>query len=224
MTYSLAIFDLDGTVLYTLTDLEISLNHALTSRGFPPRTTDEVRRFIGDGMLKLVERAVPPHALAEEQKTVYAAMTAHYAVHCADHTHPYEGILPLLDALQAAGMRLAVVSNKDDYAVRELCQHYFPGKLDFAVGRRDGIPKKPAPDLVHLVLKDLGIAPTDAVYIGDSDVDVDTARNAGMDAVSVTWGYRDVEFLRAHGATSFVHTPEELGALLLSTPKEGDRS
>ncbi|MBQ8431526.1 MAG: HAD family hydrolase [Clostridia bacterium] len=210
MSYSLAIFDLDGTILHTLTDLEISLNYALTQLQFPTRTSAEVQRFIGNGMLKLIERATAPNATEEERAEVYRVFTDHYAAHCVDHTRPYDGIPALLSQLAEQGLRLAVVSNKDDYAVRELCQRYFPGAFAFAVGRREGIPKKPAPDLVNLVLQELKIPAKDAVYIGDSDVDMETARNAGMDCISVTWGYRDTDFLRAHGASVLVDTPEAL--------------
>lgn len=210
MKYTIAIFDLDGTILNTLEDLADSTNYALKTCGYPERTMDEVRQFVGNGIRKLMERAVPEGTPVEEIDRVHETFTAHYKVHCADKTRPYDGIMELLQNLKKDGCKLAVVSNKADYGVQELCKQYFDGVFDFAVGEREGIRKKPAPDSVNEVLKTLGCSRDRAVYIGDSDVDVQTAANAQMDHIIVEWGFRDVQFLISQGAKVLVEKPEEI--------------
>ena len=210
MKYTIAIFDLDGTILNTLEDLADSTNYALKTCGYPERTMDEVRQFVGNGIRKLMERAVPEGTPVEEIDRVHETFTAHYKVHCADKTRPYDGIMELLQNLKKDGCKLAVVSNKADYGVQELCKQYFDGVFDFAVGEREGIRKKPAPDSVNEVLKTLGCSRDRAVYIGDSDVDIQTAANAQMDHIIVEWGFRDVPFLIAKGAKVLVEKPEEI--------------
>ena len=210
MKYKLIIFDLDGTILDTLLDLANSLNYALRNCGYPERTIDEVRRFVGNGIRKLMERGVPENTPTPEVDKVHAAFTEHYKVHCADFTKPYDGIEGLLKTLRKNGYKTAVVSNKADYAVQELCKQYFDGLFDFAVGERDGVRKKPAPDSVNEVLNTLGISANDAVYIGDSEVDIETANNAHLPHIIVTWGFRDKAFLRKHGAEVFVSSPQEI--------------
>ena len=210
MKYMIAIFDLDGTILNTLEDLADSTNYALKTCGYPERTMDEVRQFVGNGIRKLMERAVPEGTPVEEIDRVHETFTAHYKVHCADKTRPYDGIMELLQNLKKDGGKLAVVSNKADYGVQELCKQYFDGVFDFAVGEREGIRKKPAPDSVNEVLKTLGCSRDRAVYIGDSDVDIQTAANAQMDHIIVEWGFRDVPFLIAKGAKVLVEKPEEI--------------
>lgn len=210
MKYMIAIFDLDGTILNTLEDLADSTNYALKTCGYPERTMDEVRQFVGNGIRKLMERAVPEETPVEEIDRVHETFTAHYKVHCADKTRPYDGIMELLQNLKKDGCKLAVVSNKADYGVQELCKQYFDGVFDFAVGEREGIRKKPAPDSVNEVLKTLGCSRDRAVYIGDSDVDIQTAANAQMDHIIVEWGFRDIPFLIAKGAKVLVEKPEEI--------------
>ncbi len=210
MKYMIAIFDLDGTILNTLEDLADSTNYALKTYGYPERTMDEVRQFVGNGIRKLMERAVPEGTPVEEIDRVHETFTAHYKVHCADKTRPYDGIMELLQNLKKDGCKLAVVSNKADYGVQELCKQYFDGVFDFAVGEREGIRKKPAPDSVNEVLKTLGCSRDRAVYIGDSDVDIQTAANAQMDHIIVEWGFRDVQFLISQGAKVLVEKPEEI--------------
>ena len=209
MKYTIAIFDLDGTILNTLEDLADSTNYALKTCGYPERTMDEVRQFVGNGIRKLMERAVPEGTPVEEIDRVHETFTAHYKVHCADKTRPYDGIMELLQNLKKDGCKLAVVSNKADYGVQELCKQYFDGVFDFAVGEREGIRKKPAPDSVNEVLKTLGCSRDRAVYIGDSDVDIQTAANAQMDHIIVEWGFRDIPFLISKGAKVLVEKPEE---------------
>lgn len=210
MKYKLAIFDMDGTILNTLDDLADSTNYALRGNGLPERTIEEVRRFVGNGIRKLIERAVPAGTEVSQIDRVHESFTAYYKVHCADRTRPYEGIIELVRDLRAAGCMTAVVSNKADYGVQTLCRDYFPGLFDMAVGEREGIRKKPSPDSVNEVLEKLSVARADAVYIGDSDVDIETAKNAGLDCISVEWGFRDREFLIEHGAGKLVREPREI--------------
>lgn len=215
MHCALAIFDMDGTILNTLEDLTQTLNTALASRGMPERTMEEVRRFVGNGIPRLIQRAVPAQTTADEVEEVTAAFHRYYAVHCGDHTGPYPGVPELLQALRQAGIRTAVVSNKADYAVQALCRQYFPGQFDMAVGQREGIRSKPAPDSVYAVLRRLAIDPDRAVFIGDSDVDVETAQNAGLPCWAVDWGYRDRAVLEAAGATAVFSNAAALQQALL---------
>ena len=215
MQYRRAIFDLDGTILNTLEDLAAAGNHALSVCGMPQRTVDEVRQFVGNGIRRYLSLAVPEGTTEEVLDRVHASFTEYYAVHCSDRTAPYPGIPALLQAVRRAGMRTAVVSNKPDYGVQTLCSQYFPGLFDAAAGERDGVRRKPAPDAVNAVLESLQIPREEAVYIGDSDVDIETARNAGMPCISVCWGFRSVEFLQEHGASVIVDNAAALERLLL---------
>ncbi len=212
MSHTIAVFDLDGTLLDTLDDLTSAVNFALSRKGFPARTRNEVRSFIGSGVRMLMRRAVPADADDATVLSALADFKAHYADNCQVMTAPYPGVLELLDALRARGVRIAVASNKFDAAVKALCAHYFGDRIDFAVGEReaDGIRRKPAPDTVFAALRALDGAPADAVYIGDSDTDILTAAAAGLPCISVTWGFRDADFLLAHGATAMAETAEEL--------------
>lgn len=214
--YKLAVFDMDGTILDTLEDLKDSTNFALEKCGYPTRSYDEVRRFVGNGIRKLIERAVPEGLTVEQIDRVHEVFTEHYKVHCADKTKAYDGIKPLLEKLRASGVKTAVVSNKADYGVQELCKEYFDGLFDYAVGEREGIRRKPAPDAVNEALRVLGIDKSEAVYIGDSDVDFETAKNAELSCISVLWGFRDEEFLREKGATLFVRDPAEIYDIIMT--------
>lgn len=210
MKYKLVIFDMDGTILDTLSDLADSMNYALRCFGLAERTVDEVRSFVGNGIRRLVERAVPANTSPAIIDQVHENFTAYYKDHCADKTKPYDGICELLSELKRRNVLLAVVSNKADYAVQILCEQYFNDIFDASAGERAGVRKKPEPDSVNAVLEVLGIDRRDAVYIGDSDVDIQTARNAGMDCISVSWGFRDTEFLKEKGAQIIVKTPQEI--------------
>ena len=210
-----AIFDLDGTLLDTLQDLADSANYALAQSGFPQRTVDEVRAFVGNGVGMLIHRAVPAGTSPQAEADCLACFRAHYLTNMAHKTAPYPGILPMLDRLRGAGVRLAVVSNKFDGAVKGLCRTYFGDRLDAAIGESEGVARKPAPDTVFKALADLGLPRAGAVYVGDSDVDILTARNAGIPCLSVSWGFRDRAFLLAHGAQRIVDSPEELTDALL---------
>lgn len=204
MNKRLLIFDLDGTILYTLEDLKESLNDALGHMGYPRRTLEETRNFVGNGIRKLIQRAVPAGTAEADIQRTYDLFLAHYRVHCADRTAPYPGIPAFLEELKARGFLLAVVSNKADSAVQILCGRYFPQMFDCAFGERPGVRKKPAPDGVLEVLERLGVPKEQALYIGDSEVDIETARNAGMDCVLVDWGFRDRETLTRKGAEHIV--------------------
>lgn len=210
MKYKLIIFDMDGTILDTLDDLTDTLNYALKRSNFPLRTKHEVRLFVGNGIKKLVERGVPQGVSAVEIEKVFADFNDYYKVHCKDKTKPYEGIMDLFSCLYNKGIRTAVVSNKADYAVKDLCREYFPNIFDAEVGQQDYVRKKPAPDSVNAVLDRLQIDRKDAVYVGDSEVDIETAKNAEMDAILVDWGFRGGEFLKEKGAENIVFEPLEI--------------
>ena len=215
MNYKLAVFDMDGTILDTLEDLTDSVNYVMRKHHYPTHSIEAVRGFVGNGIRLLIERAVPQGTPVEQLDVAYHDFMEYYKEHCTDKTRPYNGMVELLKTLRAAGCRTAVVSNKADAAVQDLCVQYFDGLFDFAIGERPGMAKKPAPDSVYEVLKQLGIAGTEAVYIGDSDVDYDTAKNSGLDCISVTWGFRDEEFLRSYGAKTIASTMEEVAAQIL---------
>jgi len=207
--YNTYIFDLDGTLLNTLDDLAASTNYALRCYGFPERTTEEVRLFVGNGVRKLMERAIPKETDPKIFEEVFSTFQQHYLEHSLDTTKPYPGVLEMLDGLKQRGKHLAVVSNKFYAATKELCAHFF-NQIEVAIGERSNIQKKPAPDTVIEALRQLGVSSENAVYIGDSDVDVMTAKNCGIPCISVLWGFRNKEFLLQHGATTFIQTPSEL--------------
>lgn len=208
--YKTYIFDLDGTLLSTLADLAASTNYALRTHHMPERSLDEVRRFVGNGVKKLMERAIPDGLNNPLFEETFATFRHHYMQHNLDTTQPYPGIMQLLEQLKAEGKNIAVVSNKFYAATRELCRHFFGDLVPVAIGEREDIRKKPAPDTVIEALRELGVDKEGAVYIGDSDVDIMTAKNSGMPCVSVLWGFRDKEFLLEHGATTLISQPEEM--------------
>ena len=218
--YKTVIFDLDGTLLDTLQDLADSTNFALAAHHMPPRTVGEVRAFVGNGVGLLIHRAVPAGTPPEEEAACLADFRAHYLDNMEHKTAPYPGIPELLDRLRAAGISTAVVSNKFDGAVKGLCRRYFGARIPVAIGESAGTARKPAPDTVFRALAELGADPAGAVYVGDSVVDIATAKNAGLPCVSVSWGFRDAAFLAEHGAARIVHTPAALAELLL-TPGQG---
>ena len=211
-SFSTYIFDLDGTLLDTLGDLAASVNYALRTHGMPEHSVDDVRRFVGNGVRKLMERAVPDGADNPRFDAAFATFRQHYMAHPLDTTRPYEGIPEALEALKARGCHLAVVSNKMMAATQELCRHFFPDTIEVAIGEDEaaGIRRKPAPDTVFAALKALGVGKENAVYVGDSDVDIQTACNAGLPCISVLWGFRDRDFLLQNGAETFISTPSEL--------------
>lgn len=208
--YTTYIFDLDGTLLDTLDDLAASTNYALHQHGMPQHSRDEIRMFVGNGVGRLIARAVPENTPVETYEQVLQTFREHYLVHGLDRTKPYPGIMPLLRDLKLRGKLIAVVSNKFYAATQELCTHFFGPLVDVAIGEREDIRRKPAPDTVNEALRQLHADRTSAVYIGDSDVDIATARNSAMPCISVLWGFRDRQFLMDNGATCLVSSPQEI--------------
>ena len=216
MRYQAVLFDMDGTVLDTLDDLYDSINVSLAQFSLPPVSRELVRRSLGNGAAFLVDRSVPPYCGDALREQVLAFYRTWYNSHCLIKTAPYSGILPLMDALKERGLRLAIISNKPDSAVQDLSAAFFPGLLDLSVGESPAVRRKPAPDTVLTATSRMGLAIDQCVYVGDSEVDLQTSRNAGMDCISVTWGFRDEDQLVSAGATVLVRSPEELRELLLS--------
>lgn len=204
------VFDLDGTLLETLIDLAASTNFALRQYDMPEHSIEDVRMFVGNGVKKLMERAIPNGLDNPKFEEVYATFRQHYLNHNLDTTKPYDGIPELLRELKGRGKKLAIVSNKFYAATQDLARHFFPDTIEVAIGERENIKKKPAPDTVVEALRQLGVSKEGAVYIGDSDVDIMTARNSGLPCASVLWGFRDKEFLLEHGATFFADKPDDL--------------
>lgn len=210
MKYELIVFDMDGTILDTLKDLKNSMNHTLRLYNMPERTLDEIRSFVGNGIRKLIERAAVSGTPETIIEAIHKDFMKHYEVHCADFTKPYDGVNDLILELKSRGYKTAVVSNKAHDAVLDLCDQYFPALFDLALGEKPEIAKKPAADMVNLALEKLQISREKAVYIGDSDVDVATARNSNLDMIAVDWGFRTREFLVEQGAKTIVSHPEEI--------------
>lgn len=204
------IFDLDGTLLSTLNDLASSTNYALRWAGMPERTIEEVRMFVGNGVKLLMERAIPEGVNNSKFEETYAKFREHYMEHNLDTTRPYDGVPELLHELKRRGKHLAIVSNKFYAATQDLAKHFFPDTIEVAIGERENIRKKPAPDTVLEALRQLNVSKEDAVYIGDSDVDIMTAKNCGLPCISVLWGFRDKDFLIEHGGSLFVEKPIEI--------------
>ena len=206
MNKKIIIFDLDGTLLDTLDDLTDSANIVFHKFGYPLRTREEIKNFVGNGVAKLFERA------GVNNPDCIEFFKKHYGQNMCNKTIPYDGILPLLNELNLRGIKIAVVSNKFDSAVKDLCKKYFNGLIDYSAGENEteGIKKKPSPDAVFAVLRKFKMNTDDAVYIGDSEVDIQTAKNAGMDCISVTWGFKSKEFLLQNGAKIVAQTPNEI--------------
>ena len=208
--YDTVVFDMDGTVLNTLEDLTVSVNYVMTKFGMPTHELEEYRRYFGSGIRYALECAVPegtPDKVIDEMLPVFKE---HYDRHCLDKTGPYEGILDLMKALKEKGLKMAIVSNKIDSAVKELNERFFSEYVDVAIGEKPGIKRKPAPDTVFAALKELGSDVSGAVYIGDSEVDYQTAVNSGLPCISVLWGFREKDFLVSIGAKTFAETPADV--------------
>ena len=210
--YEAVLFDLDGTLLDTLEDLKDSVNYIMKKYHFPERTLDEVRNAVGNGIHKLIERSVPKETDAETIESAYADFLSYYQKNCMVKTKPYPGMEELLGRLKADGCKLAVVTNKGNEAVQKMIPYYFKGLFETAIGTTNEMPKKPAPDTAYYVLKKMQTEKEKALFIGDSQVDVETAKNAGLDSILVTWGFRDRETLVKAGAVNLAEDTEALYA------------
>ncbi len=210
MKYKVAIFDMDGTILNTLEDLADAMNYCLKEHGMQERSLNEIKSFVGNGIRRLVDQAVPNGTDTGSIDEIYASFLQYYKDHCAVKTRPYDGIKEVLKKLKDEGLLTAVVSNKADYAVKKLCNEYFDGLFDCSAGDREGIRRKPYPDSVLLVMEHFKASPKEVVYIGDSEVDYQTAHNAGIDVIMVGWGFREEDYLRSIGAEKIVHKPDEI--------------
>ena len=206
------IFDLDGTLLNTLEDLKESTNFALCKFGYPERTLNEVRCFVGNGVKKLIERAVPENCTNIDE--CLEIFKKNYSENMCNHTKPYDGILKILEELHKDGLKIGVVSNKFDSAVKDLCKKYFGDLIDCAIGQNDDVHKKPAPNGVLKAMKELGADKNSTIYAGDSDVDVQTAKNAQLPCIGVTWGFRTIEYLK--GADFIANQPEDIIKIIRS--------
>lgn len=208
------IFDLDGTLLDTLGDLAAAVNYALRQAGMPEREVTDIRRFLGDGIRRLMQRAVPEGTDEAHFEPVFETFRRYYMAHCLDRTRPYDGIPRLLRALRACGYALAIVSNKLQPAVTALCERFFSDTVGVAIGERPGLRRKPAPDMVMEALRELGRPRETAIYAGDSEVDLETARGAGLPCISVLWGFRDRAFLESLHAAPLAERPDDILTLL----------
>lgn len=212
--YDGIVFDLDGTLLNTLEDLMDSVNYALEKNGMKERSLEDIRHFVGNGVERLIELAVPEGTGQKERERVFADFKEHYCIHCNDKTGLYPGIPALLGALRERGFSMAIVSNKLQEGVDALWEQYFKEYLTVAIGAKGGIRKKPAPDSVYEALRLLNLPRERAVYVGDSEVDIKTAANAEMDCITVSWGFRTRTEQEEAGAKVFVEKPEDLISML----------
>lgn len=221
LTKRYAIFDLDGTLLDTLDDLTDSMNYILGKHNFPLRTRDEVRNFVGNGVRKLVERAVPPEYKADEEfiDKFYDDFSLYYNSHSDIKTSPYPGTLDMLDKLIHSDFDIAIVSNKIDSAVKSLSAKFFGERIKSAIGEKPSVRHKPEPDMVFMAMEEMGADKENSIYIGDSEVDIQTAKKAGIPCISVLWGFKDRKFLENSGATVIVESMEELGERLVNYQK-----
>ena len=208
------IWDMDGTLMDTLQDLAVAVNHALRKYNMPERTMEQIRRSVGNGVRRLVMLSVPEGEHNPQFQDVFDEFRSWYLLHCEDHTVPYDGIQEVLHELKAAGYRMAIVSNKLQEGIDELHRRWFSDTIDVAIGERPGIARKPAPDMVRLAMSELGASVGDSVYIGDSDVDLATARNSGLQCISVLWGFRTREELLQVGADCFAESPQDIRLIL----------
>lgn len=210
MKYDAVIFDLDGTLTDTLEDLKSSVNHALKEFGFPERTLGEVRSFVGNGVRRLIYLSVPENTPEETAEECLNIFKKHYKNNSLVKTKPYDGIVPMLERLKNQGVKTAVVTNKMHEAAVDIVRIFFEGLVDVTIGQIDGVAQKPQPDGIYLALKKLGVTKDKAVYVGDSEVDCITAKNACIPCVGVSWGFRDKSVLLENGADCIIDVPEQI--------------
>ncbi len=216
MSYNYVIFDLDGTILNTLDDLYDSVNFALSAFSLPLRTKHEITTFVGNGIKKLIERSVPENTDKALTESVYFEFNKYYKLHSNDKTKPYDGITELINLLRNNGKKIAVVSNKVDYAAKSLCSLHFPDAFDYVIGQQENIRKKPYPDSVNAVIEYMGANKSETVYIGDSEIDIATAKNADIDCISVLWGFRTRSELINSGASVLASDTKDLEKLIFN--------
>ncbi len=214
MKFKAIIFDLDGTLLDTLEDLKDSMNHALNSCGYESITLNQARSYVGNGVQRFLELSLPQGKDNKDFNECLKLFKTHYSGNMENKTKPYEGVLELLQQIKSRGHKTAIVSNKFDDAVKQICPKYFNGYIDVAIGESEKVMKKPAPDSVYIALKELGCEKSHACYVGDSDVDANTAMNADIEFIGVSWGFRDKELLYLLGATKVIDNPEQLLELI----------
>ena len=214
MKYKAVVFDMDGTILYTLKDLQLCVNHILSEYGHPPRSIEEIRSFVGNGIRNLLQKAFPVGAEVDTDK-IFPEFMDYYRMHCMDTTYPYENIPEVMRTLRDSGVKVCIASNKPDLAVNKLSERFFDGLYDVAVGERPELKRKPAPDEVLYALKKVGVAVKDAVYVGDSEIDMLTAKNTGIPCISVSWGFKTREFLKSVNADPIIDDPTEIIPLVL---------
>lgn len=207
---NLVIFDLDGTLLYTLEDLKDSVNHCMKHYDYPERTLDEICSFVGNGVKQLVKLSLPEDVTEERFENCYEMFKVHYAEHCCDKTKPYDGIIEAMKGLKAAGKIVTIVSNKFHDAAVDVCEFYFKGLYDMVVGESETVRRKPNPDGIFKILETYGMKKEQAIMFGDSEVDFMTGVNAGIDFVAVLWGFRDEAFLRSKGVTAMIHETHDI--------------
>ena len=214
MKYKAIIWDMDGTVLDTLEDLCDSANYVLAKHSCPKRTLEETRCSVGNGLRNLMQLSTPGGEANPEFEDIFAEMRSYYSEHCRVKTRPYDGIDNALDTFKAAGIKMAIVSNKLDAAVKDLVRDFYP-QVDYSLGETEGLARKPAPDMVEKALSELGVSKDETIFIGDSEVDVMTAKNAGLCCISALWGFRKKEELIPYGADTFAEKPEDLISMIL---------
>jgi phosphoglycolate phosphatase len=214
MTHSTVIFDFDGTLLYTVQDLANAVNHAISKHGYPRHGVDAIQAMVGNGVNKLVARSLPRGFDTPDYEEIMADFRAYYSQHCFDNTRAYDGVQEMLQTLKARGCKMAIVTNKYQVAAEELRKRFFADTIDLIVGDLEGRQRKPAPDSVLLALEKLGSTPEESVYVGDTEVDMYTAQNAGMDFVCVAWGYRSAQQIAEINPPAVAHSPMELAELV----------
>ena len=208
--YKAVIFDLDGTLLDTLEDLADSVNEMLRKFSCPERSLDEIRQFVGNGMKKLVERSVSENFDKKDFDSAYEFFRLSYGKNMENKTCPYDGIINCLEELKKLGIKTAVTSNKNDDAVKNLCKKYFGQLVTLAVGVKDGVSPKPCPEMVFSAMEEIGVSKENCIFVGDSDTDILTAKNAGLKSIGVLWGFRDRETLESAEADFVISSPDEI--------------
>lgn len=210
MKYTLAIFDLDGTILNTLEDLYSSVNYVLLKSNFPTRSIDEIRSFLGNGAYNLIQKSVPDNCNEQKLKEIFDQYIEYYGSHSNIKTAPYNGITKLIKKLRSNHVKIAVISNKQNSDVKKLCEIHFDGLIDYVTGERENTPKKPDPTSVIETINKFKVNPNEVVFIGDSEVDILTSKNAGIDSIAVTWGFRNEIDLKSSSPTYFAHSSDDI--------------